>query len=79
MELRLADFVVFVLVGSFSLMLVFATVSRLLHLRAERRSLANRVICRLCLHAFEDRSHVGTVDCPMCGTVNEKGRSRRLG
>lgn len=79
MELRLADFVVFVLVGSFSLMLVFAILSRLLHIRAERRSLANRVICRLCLHAFEDRSHVGTVDCPMCGAVNEKGRSRRLG
>jgi rubrerythrin len=41
--------------------------------------LANRVICRLCLHPFEDTSHVSTVDCPVCGAVNEKGRSRRLG
>jgi hypothetical protein len=79
MELRLADFVLFVLVGSFAMMLAFAVLSRWLHLRAERRSLANRVICRLCLHAFEDRSHVATVDCPMCGAVNEKGRSRQLG
>ena len=79
MNLTLTDFVLYVLVGSFVLMLFFAVVSRSLHARAERRSLANRVICRLCLYAFEDTSHVGTVDCPVCGAANEKGRSRRLG
>jgi protein-arginine kinase activator protein McsA len=79
MDLKFADFVLFVLLGSCGLMLFLATVSRMLHARKERRSLANRVICRLCLHAFEDTSHVGTVVCPMCGAANEKGRSRRLG
>lgn len=79
MNLTLTEFVLILLLGSFGLMLFFALVSRLLHAKAERRSLANRVICRLCLHAFEDSSHVGTVDCPMCCAVNEKGRSRRLG
>ncbi|MEX1114808.1 MAG: hypothetical protein WEB53_06135 [Akkermansiaceae bacterium] len=79
MDLTLADFVLFVLLGSCGLMLFLAVVSRVLHSRKERRSLANRVICRLCLHAFEDTSHVGTVVCPMCGAANEKGRSRRLG
>jgi protein-arginine kinase activator protein McsA len=79
MDLTLADFVLFVLLGSCGLMLVLAIVSRMLYSRKERRSLANRVICRLCLHAFEDTSHVGTVVCPMCGAANEKGRSRRLG
>lgn len=79
MELTLADFVLYVLLGSFALVPMLALVSRTMHGRAERRSLANRVICRLCLHAFEDTSHVGTVDCPVCGAVNEKGRSRRLG
>ena len=79
MELTLANFVLLVLLGSFALMLFFALVSRSLHARSDRRSLANRVICRLCLHAFEDTSHVGTVDCPVCGAANEKGRSRRLG
>ena len=79
MDLTLTNFVLFVLLGSFGLMLFFAVVSRWLHARTERRSLANRVICRLCLHAFEDTSHVGTVDCPVCGAANEKGRSRRLG
>jgi len=79
MDLTLAEFVLFVLLGSCGLMLFLAIVSRMLHARKERRSLANRVICRLCLHAFEDTSHVGTVVCPMCGAANEKGRSRRLG
>lgn len=79
MELTLADFVLYVLLGSFALMLLFAVFSRTLHNRLEKRSLANRVICRLCLHAFEDTSHVKSVDCPLCGAANEKGRSRRLG
>lgn len=79
MELTLAKFVLLVLLGSFALVPILAVISRTMHLRKERRSLTNRVICRLCLHAFEDTSHVNTVDCPVCGAVNEKGRSRRLG
>ena len=79
MDLTPADFVFYTLLGSFALTLLLAAVSRTLHMRAERRSLANRVICRLCLFAFEDTSHVHKVDCPMCGAANEKGRSRRLG
>ena len=79
MDLTLANFVLFVLLASFALVPFLAVVSRILHARAETRSLANRVICRLCLHAFEDASHLKTVDCPICGTTNEKGRSRRLG
>ena len=79
MELTLADFVFYVLMGSFTLVVLFTVISRTLNARAESRSLANRVICRLCLHAFEDTSHVESVDCPICGAANEKGRSRRLG
>lgn len=79
MELTLADFVLYVVLGSFALVPVFAVISRTLHSRTEKRSLANRVICRLCLHAFEDTSHVRTVACPVCGAANEKGRSRKLG
>jgi hypothetical protein len=79
MELSLANFVLLVLLGSFALVPVLAVISRTMYLRKERRAIANRVICRLCLHAFEDTSHVNTVDCPVCGAVNEKGRSRRLG
>lgn len=79
MELSLAEFVLYVLLGSFVLVPVLAVFSRTLHSRVEKRAVANRVICRLCLHAFEDTSHLDTVDCPVCGATNEKGRSRRLG
>ncbi|RYD17390.1 MAG: hypothetical protein EOP88_26815 [Verrucomicrobiaceae bacterium] len=79
MELTLAEFVFRVVLGAFVLVPFIAMISRYLHDRVEKRSLSHRVICRLCLHAFEDTSHVGTVDCPVCGAANEKGRSRRLG
>ena len=43
MELTLADFVLFVLLGSFALVPVLAVISRILHARVEKRALANRV------------------------------------
>ena len=79
MELSLADFVLYLLLGSFALAPLLTILSRTLQNRVEKRALANRVICRLCLHAFEDTSHIEVVDCPTCGAANEKGRSRRLG
>jgi len=79
MDLPLADFVVFVVFGSSLLVLLFTLVSRTLHARSEARSLASRIVCRLCLHAFEDHGHGKLVDCPHCGAANERGRSRRLG
>ncbi len=79
MELKLADFVLYVLVSCFTLVPIVAIISRTLHARVESKALANRVVCRLCLHAFEDSSHVNIVNCPACGALNEKGRSRRLG
>ena len=79
MDLNLADFVLFALLGSCALVLAFAMISRTLHSRAEYRSLKKRVVCRLCLHAFEDAGNQDIVKCPACGAANEKGRSRRLG
>jgi rRNA maturation endonuclease Nob1 len=79
MELALADFVLYLLLGSFALVPLLAILSRTLQNRVEKRALAHRVICRLCLHAFEDTSHMDAIDCPICGASNEKGRSRRLG
>jgi hypothetical protein len=79
MELTLADFVLSAVFGACALVVMFTVVSRTLHARSESRSLAQRVICRLCLHAFEDPSHLKIVNCPHCGAANEKGRSRRLG
>jgi len=79
MDLTIDQFVLTILFGAIGLVVFLTVISRLQHRRVERRSLANRVICRLCLHTFEDTTHVGTVACPLCGAINEKGRSRRLG
>lgn len=79
MDLPLADFVLLVIFGTGFLVLLFTVVSRTLHARAEARSLASRVICRLCLHAFEDQGNGKLVDCPRCGAANERGRARWLG
>lgn len=79
MDLTLADFVLFVVFGSCALVVAFTIISRTLHAKSERRSLDRRFICRLCLHAYEDTSHVKIAPCPHCGAANERGRSRRLG
>ncbi len=79
MDLKIEQLALGVLFGAIGLVIFFTLVSRWLHLRAERRSLASRVICHLCLHAFEDTVHAEIVACPTCGALNEKGRSRKLG
>jgi hypothetical protein len=79
MELTLADFVLIVIFGSAFLVLVFTMFSRTLHARREARSLKDRVICRLCLHAFEDHAQAKIVNCPRCGAANQKGSNRQLG
>ncbi len=79
MDLTLAEFVFRVVLAAFLAVPALALISRALHGRSERRALADRVICRLCLHAFEDHGRTRTVPCPECGALNEKGRSRKLG
>lgn len=79
MSLTFAEFVLLVILGSGFLVLLFTVVSRTLHARSEARSLAGRVLCRLCLHGFEDHGHGKIVNCPQCGAANERGRGRRLG
>ena len=73
MELTITDFVVWALLGSAALVLGCALLSRSLHARTERRGLARRVICRLCLHTFEDSSRDTIVTCPVCHAKTAKG------
>lgn len=75
METTLSHFVLALIFGSFLLVLILSAASRFLHVRAEKRSLRRRVICRLCLHAFEDFGESDLVDCPSCHTKNERCRS----
>jgi rubrerythrin len=72
MTLTLAEFVLMVLIGSGALILMSAIASRTLHARAEKRSLRRRMVCRLCLHAWENRDAAAKVAaCPACGATNE--------
>lgn len=77
MDLTLVDFVLFVLLGSSALVVFFSLVSRTLHKRAEVRSLARRIVCRLCQHAFESGETRDPVNCPFCGAANEPGTGCR--
>lgn len=79
MELNLTDFVLFALLTSGTLVVIFTLISRAIHAYSETQALTRRVICRLCLYTFEDDSRDQIIDCPHCGATNEKGRNRRLG
>jgi protein-arginine kinase activator protein McsA len=72
MEISLSNFVLAVVFGSCVCVLVLAAVSRFLHYRSEKRALRRRIVCRLCLHAFEDLSNAFLVDCPSCHARNER-------
>lgn len=76
MELTITEAVLWCLALGSGLVLASALLSRHLHRRSERRALARRVICRLCLHAFEDSSRGQVTPCPSCGALNEKPRRR---
>lgn len=79
MDLTLTELVLSLLVGSMVMVLIFTSISKLTRMSMEARSAARRVICRLCLHAFENPEKKSPVNCPHCGAANEKGRNRSLG
>lgn len=72
MEITLSYFVLAVVFGSCVGVLALAAVSRFLHYRSEKRALRKRIICRLCLHAFQDVSSEVLVHCPACHARNER-------
>jgi len=76
MELSIPEFVFAVLACCGSAVVVVSLISRWRHARLEAISVRDRVICRLCLHAFNDAHHTPrgrVIECPACGTANEKG------
>ena len=73
METTLADFVFAVVLGSGLFVILVSLVSAFLHRQSERQSLRRRVICRLCLHVYQDSGESGLSECPSCHAVNERG------
>lgn len=79
MDFSLPEFVLWALVVPMILVGFFTLISRLSQRAGERRAVKGRIVCRLCLHAFEDHGSASLPECPGCGALNERGRSRRLG
>ena len=71
MRLTLTEFAVLAVCVPMILVFVATIISRTSRVRAETRALSRRVICRLCLHAFEADER-GLVECPRCGAANER-------
>jgi len=78
-ELTLTELVLSVLGISMGLVVLITWVSRSNARHQEHVALRSRVICRLCLHVFEDHGTSRQIECPACGSKNERGRDRRLG
>lgn len=79
MDLMLPQFVLWALLVPMGLIGFLTIASRLSQRAGERRAVRGRIICRLCLHAFEDHGTATLPSCPCCGAMNQRGRSRRLG
>jgi hypothetical protein len=72
MEMTLEEFVLAALLGSFALVALFTLISRTSRLGVEKRAIRNRIVCRLCLHSFEDHGSHPTPECPACQALNER-------
>ncbi len=71
MRLTLTELVVLVVCAPMIFIVVATAIARTSRVRAETQALSRRVICRLCLHAFEVAER-GLVECPRCGARNER-------
>lgn len=78
MRINLAEFVLLITFATCLAVCVLTVVSRTLHALSEAKSLRKRVICRLCLNAYEEPAKKSTSTCPMCSAQNIRGRSRTL-
>ncbi len=73
MELTLSDLVVAVVMGSMGLVVLFSLISRGHRLQARASASARTVVCRLCLHAYQQQDRSSVSECPECGALNERG------
>lgn len=53
--------------------LILWTGYELLRRQQARRSARNRVFCRICGSRYTDSSPKDLLDCPVCGSRNERG------
>lgn len=79
MNLSLNDFVTGVLATSLVLVAGISFMSRYLHIRAEKRLVEMRVICRICEISFLSEHSGKICQCPSCGKPNLRRGNSKLG
>jgi predicted Zn-ribbon and HTH transcriptional regulator len=79
MNLSLNDFVTGVLAASLVLVAGISFLSRYLHMRAEKRLVGMRIICRLCGNSFVSEHSEKICQCPSCGKPNLRSGNGKLG
>jgi len=73
MELTLTELVCGVVFGSMALVLLFSMISRSHRLQGRAKASSRTVVCRLCLHAYQQAGRGQISECPKCGARNERG------
>lgn len=79
MNLSLNEFVTMLVAASFALVAGASLVSRFLHLRAEKRLVRMRTVCRLCGSRFISDQSGRITHCPACDKPNLRRGNGRLG
>lgn len=79
MNLSLNVFVTGVLAASLVLVAGISFISRYLHIRAEKRLVRMRIICRICGNSFVSEHSGKICQCPSCGKPNLRCRNGKLG
>ncbi len=79
MDFSLEELVVLLIAGSLLAVAIFSLLSRLMHQREEKQTLAGRNICRNCGHVFLATQSGRVSHCPVCGELNFHKKNGRLG
>ena len=79
MSLTLSEFVTILVAASLLLVAVASLVSRYLHLRAEKRLVRIRAVCRICGCSFIADGDANFFYCVACNKPNLRRRNGRLG
>jgi len=78
MELTLTEAVTGVVVGSMIGVCLLSFISRGHRSQGRARAAARTVVCRLCLHAWQQVERTPVAECPKCGARNLRGHRRPL-
>ena len=79
MSLTLSEFVTMLVASSLLLVSVASLASRYLHVRAEKRLVHIRAVCRICGCSFIADNNVDYFYCFACNKPNLRRRNGRLG